>query len=85
MTTPNDIDVMLHYYVSPAKHPREEAPAVREATAKFVRDGLLEPQEEGHYSATDRGQAWVEMLLRVPFPRKAWVDETGAEVLRHNG
>ena len=84
MTTPNDIDVMLHYYASPTIHPRADAPAVREATEMFVREGLLEPEGSHHYNATDKGAAWISMLLRVPFPRVAWADDSGAEVLRHN-
>lgn len=90
MTTPNDIDVLLHYHVSPTMHERASAPAVQETTERYLREGILvwiddeTTRNGGYYKTTERGDAWVEMLLRVPYPRQAWVDETGTEVVRHN-
>ena len=79
--TPNDIDVLLHYHVSPILHPRFGSTAVEEATKHFLRDGILEHAGGDYYATTARGRAWVEMILRVPYPRQVWVDEKGTEIL----
>ena len=82
--TPNDIDVLLHYHVSLRLHERADAPAVEEAVQRFLRDGILEHNGD-FYDTTARGKAWVEMILRVPYPRlewvEKWVDEKGTEIL----
>ena len=78
--TPNDIDVLLHYHVSLRLHARSDAPAVEEATKRFLLDGILESYGT-HYATTARGRAWVEMILRVPYPRQVWVDEKGIEIV----
>ena len=78
--TPNDIDVLLHYHVSPILHPSFNAPAVQEATHQFLLDGILESTGDS-YTTSDRGKAWIEMILRVPYPRQVWVDEKGIEVI----
>ena len=78
--TPNDIDVLLHYHVSPRLHENFSAPEVMGATSRFVVDGILESHGDS-YITTDRGHAWIEMILRVPYPRQVWVDEKGTEIL----
>ena len=39
--TPSDIEVLLHYHCSPEPHPRIDAPAVREVTKRFLKDGII--------------------------------------------
>lgn len=65
--TPNEIEVMVHYYRTPEPHPRLGAPAVREAIARFIREGMLERKDGACYT-TARGDAWVRALRAVPFP-----------------
>lgn len=76
--TPNDLEVLIHCYVSPERHPRIDAPAVREAIKKFIRDGIIDER----HRTTEKGEAWLELILRVPYPKKAYVDEEG-KVIRY--
>ena len=41
--TPSAIEVLLHYHVSPARHPRHDAPAVVEARERFIELGAITP------------------------------------------
>ena len=77
--TPNDIATLLHYHTSPCPHPRAGARAVIETTERFVRDGIIE-LVKGEYYTTKRGQAWVRMILKTPYPTEAWVDAEGEKV-----
>ena len=77
MTTPNDIDVMLHYHVSPHPHERVHAPAVQEAINMFVKNGMLRPSKDNGgsgFCVTTKGQVWIDMLLATPFPVERFVD-----------
>jgi hypothetical protein len=81
--TPNNIDVLLHYHCSPDKHPRINAPAVREAIDFLLVEGCLVPVADSPgnllytttYTTTQRGQAWVAALCNVRVPRNVFVDE----------
>lgn len=75
--TPSDIEVILHFHVSPARHPRQDAPAVREAISRFVGGGLLGEDIPGRYFTTPKGQAWVKMICSTQYPKLAWVDAGG--------
>jgi hypothetical protein len=81
--TPNDIEVLLHYYASGVRHPRANFPAVRDATRYFLAQGMLEPVEADdngitiRYTTTERGVAHVKQLCSLPLPVRAWVDSTG--------
>ena len=72
-TTPNDLDVLLHCYISPEKHPRSYAPAVEEAIRNFIVDSILLPtDQEGIFTVTEKGKVWLEMILDVPYPVQRW-------------
>ena len=77
--TPNDIDVLLHYYVSQDPHPRLHAPAVREAITRFLKDGILTPAGTGdsEYDTTTRGTALVKVLCSTTLPTQVLVDKNG--------
>ena len=75
--TPNDIEVLLHYHTSQTPHPREDAPAVKEATKRFVCMGLIELVDGKHYITTDRGDAFIKVLCGTPLPTQAWIDGYG--------
>ena len=77
--SPSDIEVLLHYYVSPSPHPRVEAPAVAKAVVRFVHDDIFCVTGETEcigsgFRVTDRGEAFISMLLGTPYPEKKWVD-----------
>jgi hypothetical protein len=80
MTTPNDIEILIHFHCSMLPHPRRDAPAVRKTIADFLADGIIEPGTGEAYRTTEKGSAWLRMICRVEPPRQAWVDESGAEV-----
>jgi hypothetical protein len=82
--TPNDIDVLLHYYVSPEEHDRVTAPAVRETIARFKAEGILEARSETNrtnhgssYNVTPKGEILINMLCDTPFPESYWRDPRG--------
>ena len=75
--SPSDIDVLLHCYVVPTKHPRADAPAVREAIYRFLQEDLIYQMDDGTYRTTKRGSAHVAQLCSIPFPTQAWVTSQG--------
>lgn len=75
MSTPNDIEILIHCYTCPAPHPRIEAGAVQETIKRFVSDGIIEQCGEEFYHTTEKGKAWLESILQVPYPTRAWVDK----------
>ena len=84
MATPKEIEVILHYHVCPEKHPRHDAPTVREAREFYLREGLIEPitvdgkihptVEYGRFITTEKGRKYVEMLCATPFPVTKYID-----------
>jgi DNA-binding PadR family transcriptional regulator len=80
--TPNDIEILIHYYVSPNPHPRIDAGAVKQAVQAFVKDGIFieADGDKSGYSVTDKGKAWLATILNVPYPKKIWVDGRGNKV-----
>jgi len=79
MITPNHLDVLLHYNCTPARHEREDAPAVQEAIELFIADGILDciPASKSGYRVTEKGHAWLCAILSVPYPTQAWLDAAG--------
>ena len=82
MMTPNDIEVLLHCYATPKRHPRFTAPAVQDAIIKFIKTGCITatPGAGSVWRTTARGDALVKMLRQTPMPVQQWVDpRTGKE------
>ena len=78
--SPNDLEVLIHCYVSPNVHPRTGAPAVDEAIHKFLKDGIFCTTEEKYvYRVSSKGQAWLNMILSTPYPQERWVDPRMAQ------
>jgi len=81
--TPNDLEILIHYYVSNEPHPRLNAPAVQHSIEKFVLDGIFKLYVIGNKTRiTEKGKAWLKTILSVPYPQKVWVDENG-DVIFH--
>jgi hypothetical protein len=76
MLTPNELEILIHYYVCPEIHDRFNAPAVEEACNKFVQDGIFIEDEfiYGKYTVTKKGQSWINNILNTPMPIEVWVD-----------
>jgi hypothetical protein len=73
--TPNEVEVLIHYLCSPQPHPRVTAPAVVMAIKKFVNDEIFKViDDEAGYAVTDKGRAFVDMILSTPYPENRWVD-----------
>jgi len=74
--TPNDIEVLLHHYVSPRVHERIDAPAVVESIEQFIKDGLMVASSQGDsgYGVTDKGIFLVKMLCSTPVPVESFID-----------
>ena len=74
--TPNDIEILIHCHVSPAKHPRFDAN--RAVFDSLVVNGLLErliPSDD--YVTTPKGAAHVGQLCALPWPHEAWIGADG--------
>ena len=67
--TPNDLDVLIHYATLLGPHPRVEAPAVQDAITRFIEDGIMID-----YKITEKGNAWLRLILSTPYPVNQWCD-----------
>lgn len=72
--TPLHIELMIHYRCSPARLTNQSAPAVVDYTADLHAHGLIEDDNsrESGWSATERGEAFIEALCRTQLPEKVW-------------
>lgn len=80
--TPNDLEILIHHFVSPEEHPRSYAPAVQEAITHFILKGVFEKLDSGRIVTTSKGQAWLKMILAVPEPKRAWVNPETKEFIK---
>lgn len=69
--SPNNLDVLLHCYVTFESNPRNYAPAVQEAYSYLVTHGML----TGNHKITAKGEFYIKHLMAVPFPEpvQGWV------------
>jgi hypothetical protein len=79
--TPNDLEILIHFHVSPSKHPRADAPAVKDAIKCLQMMDLIAPlEEQGKYETTGRGKAHMKQLQCLPLPELKWVDKDQKEI-----
>jgi hypothetical protein len=88
--TPNHIEVLIHYYLSSTDHPRLSSPAVKEIVREFVEDDIfedisdftLEKINSPSFKLTEKGIAWLLMLLDTPYPipKTIWLDQKGKPI-----
>lgn len=71
--TPNDLEVLIHYFTSSTEHPRKTAPAVIVSINRFLNDGIFE-RTDSSIIVTERGGVWLDMILETPYPVMKWVD-----------
>ena len=85
--SPLDIEVLIHYNSSATQHPRIHAPAVQETIKKFMKDGILEPDEvETHiHRTTARGRALLKVICATPYPEPVWLDGNGEVICGYPG
>ena len=79
MKSPSDIDVLIHYYVSPKPHPRESTPAITSAIKRYLNDNILKINtvSDSGYNVTEKGAVWLHIILNVPYPKQVWSDKEG--------
>lgn len=75
--TPNDIEILIHCYVSPSAHPRYDAPAVKDSIGKMVQMGLLAYTGLNIFNTTAKGEAHIKQICNLALPIAAWVDANG--------
>lgn len=88
--TPNHLELLIHYHLVTNDHPRLDTPAVREAVQEFVVDGIFEKISDltleriraPSYRLTEKGIAWLSMLLDTPYPveKTIWFDQKGKPI-----
>ena len=78
--TPNDIEILIHCYVSPKCHPRYDAPAVKDSIAMLSKMGLIEHTGLNIFNATARGVAHIQQLCNIGLPVQKWVGADGKEI-----
>ena len=70
--SPAYLEILIHCHCVPS--PIEDSDAVE----LFLRDGIIEPDPRrngpGMYQTTDKGAAWLEMMLATPYPVNKWID-----------
>ena len=83
MTTPLELEILLHYYITNSDYRELNAPAIKEAIEKFVKLGLLIDNRNNkndfcHQQFRSNDEAlsiYVETLLNVPLPKMKWTIE----------
>lgn len=93
--TPYEIGVIFHYYAKREDHPDVfiKPPIWRETWDSFLKNGLLgvvlrEKDSDPMYELTERGEAYVHMLMSVPFPVLKWTwpsDWSPPEAIHRDG
>jgi hypothetical protein len=82
--SPSDLEVLIHCHAIAGIHPRADAPAVRDVLERFRSNDIIEEcsgDRRGEFYTTERGKAWLEMILRTPMPVEAWIDPRTKEVI----
>lgn len=76
VSTPVEIEVLLHYVISLDPHPRSRAPVVEATTKKFLSLGIFaeDPSANSGICVTPMGFKFLEMILDTPYPIHKWVD-----------
>lgn len=77
--TPNDIEILIHCYVSPEPHPRIEHN--RDVLEDFIVKGLVRHKGGDIYETTEKGAAHIIQICRLPLPKKKYIGYDGKEII----
>lgn len=81
--SPIKIEIILHYYhaVDDYRGGDFSAPVVSEALNDFISVGILTQLDDPapEYAITEKGRAYVEALMGVPFPVNVWMSPAEKE------
>lgn len=74
--TPLELEVFLWFACCVGEHPSCDPKLFRSILAKLYNAGVLENRDQEHvsYQATEKGLAWLQMILDTPYPVSKWVD-----------
>jgi hypothetical protein len=80
--SPLDLEVLIHYHCNPYQHHRHDSPCVADATKTFFMDGIIDKSNKtgSGYTTTEKGRAWLAMILKTPYPTQCWVDGNGNRI-----
>ena len=86
--TPNELEILIHFYVCREPYPREHAPAVIEAINQLIKNDVIilanreisDGVANRTYKTTEKGEAWLKTILATPMPKCAWIDAQGNEI-----
>ena len=77
MTSPYEIEVLLHYYACAGDYPKMDTPAFKAAVIKFENLGLIYKSNQldtvvykGNREAL---KVYAEALMAVPLPVQKWI------------
>lgn len=71
--TPSNLEILLHFHASPEKHPRYDAPAVREGVSYLLEQEMLaRTKVDFVYTTTEKAKYYLSYLMAVPFPVVTW-------------
>lgn len=74
--SPLEIEILLHYHTTPGDYPRQDAPATKEAIAKFISHGILLdiPNDDAKYQVNRAASTvYVKAICDVHLPINIWV------------
>lgn len=68
--------VLLFHYMEDAVFPNQQANSVQDAYTFWTAQHCLKPKDKNsmRYDVTDKGNAYVKMLLSTPLPVMYWHD-----------
>ncbi len=80
--TPYELNLLIHIYTTPIRHPNQETKLYEETCNAFESEGVIEPEFEdpkcAHgYKLTHMGEAWLKSILSTPKPTLAFIDYKG--------
>ena len=70
--SPSNLELLLHCYTSPERHPRGDAPAIQEGLRYLQIFGMIEPYDRT-YKTTEKGEFYIKHILEIPFPEAVFV------------
>jgi hypothetical protein len=81
VVTVGDLEIFLKYYLYLGNHDYDCNLNHRESVDRLVSLGLLEPgNHPGWFKVTDRGAAWLAVILKVEPPELRWINQDGQTV-----
>lgn len=77
--TPYTLTLLIHIRTSPAKFPLSNTSVYEETINTFKQNKIIKPYTEAEtgYQLTNKGIAWLKLILNTPLPKRAYVDSSG--------